>query len=291
MNTILLQNAVFGVLVGGLYGLGAVGLSVVFGVLRMLNVSHGELIMIGGYVTFWLFSLWGVDPFVSILAAGPVLFIIGAVLYRLLFSPLIHFPEEHKIKNSILIGFGLGLALQTLAILLWEADDRAVTPAYAGQVLPLGGVVVPLSRLAALVLAFLVLGGLQLFLTRTRAGTAIRATAQDETGAMLVGIPIGRTFLMAFALGSALAGVAGSLVTVSEAINPTIGLHWTLKALIVVVLGGMGNIFGTFVAGLFLGAAESLSGFLLGNAYREVVGLILFLIVLSVRPQGLFVRE
>lgn len=291
MSTILLQNAVFGVLIGGLYGLGAVGLSVVFGVLRMLNVSHGELIMLGGYVSVWLFTLWGIDPFVSILIAGPVLFIVGAVLYRLLFSPLIRFPEDQKIKNSILIGFGLGLALQTLAILLWEADDRAVTPAYAGQVLPLGSVVVPLSRLAALVLAFLVLGGLHLFLTRTRAGTAIRATAQDEVGAMLVGIPIGRVFLIAFALGSALAGVAGSLVTVSEAINPTIGLHWTLKALIVVVLGGMGNTFGTFVAGLFLGVAESMSGFLLGNAYREVVGLILFLIVLSVRPQGLFARE
>jgi branched-chain amino acid transport system permease protein len=291
VSTILFQNAVFGVLIGGLYGLGAVGLSVVFGVLRMLNVSHGELIMLGGYVTFWLFSLWGLDPFVSILIVGPVLFIVGAVFYRLMFSPLTQFAEDQKIKNSILIGFGLGLALQTLAILLWEADDRAVTPSYAGQVLPLGGVVVPLSRLAALILAFLVLGGLHLFLTRTRAGTAIRATAQDETGAMLVGIPIARVFLIAFALGSALAGVAGSLVTVSDAINPTIGLHWTLKALIVVVLGGMGNIFGTFVAGLFLGVAESMSGFLLGNAYREVVGLILFLIVLSVRPQGLFARQ
>lgn len=290
MSTILLQNAVFGVLVGGLYGLGAVGLTLVFGVLRMLNVAHGELIMLGGYTAFWLFSLWGVDPFVSILAAGPLLFIAGAILYRLLFSPLIHFPEEQKIKNSILIGFGLGLVLQTLATLWWEADDRAVTPAYAGQVLSAGGVVVPLSRLAALVLAFIVLGGLHLLLTRTRMGTAIRATAQDETGAMLVGIPIGRIFLVAFALGSALAGIGGTLVTVSDAINPTIGLHWTLKALIVVVLGGMGNTLGTFIAGVFLGVAESTSGFLLGNAYREVVGLVLFLIVLSVRPQGLFAR-
>lgn len=290
MTDILLQNAVFGLLVGGLYGLGAVGLSLVFGVLAMLNVAHGELIMLGGYLSFWLFSLWGVDPFASILIAGPALFLVGAILYRVLFSRLIHFSEEQKIKNSILIGFGLALVLQTLATLAWEADDRAVTPSYAGQVLPVGGVVVPFSRLGALALAFVVLGGLHLFLTRTRAGTAIRATAQDETGAMLVGIPIRKVFLTAFALGSALAGVAGSLVTVSDAINPTIGLHWTLKALIVVVLGGMGNIFGTFVAGLFLGVAESMSGFLLGNAYREVVGLALFLIVLSVRPQGLFAR-
>lgn len=290
MTTIYLQNIVFGVLIGGLYGLGAVGLSLVFGVLRMLNVAHGELIMLGGYLTFWLFTLWRVDPFLSVLISGPILFLVGGVLYQALFRRLIHFAEEKKIKNSILIGFGLALVVQTLAILAWEADERAVTPAYAGQVLPLGGVVVPLARLGALVLAFLALGGLHLFLTRTRQGTAIRATAEDETAAALVGIPIGTMFLVAFALGSALAGVAGALVSVSEAINPAIGLNWTLKALIVVVLGGMGNIFGTFVAGLFLGVVESTSGFLLGNVYREVVGLAMFLLVLSLRPQGLFSR-
>lgn len=288
--TILLQNGVFGVLVGGLYGLGAVGLSLVFGVLTMLNVAHGDLIMLGGYVSVWLFTLWRVDPFASVLIAGPALFLVGAALFWALFRRLVSFREDKKIKNSILIGFGLALILQTLAILAWEADERAITPAYAGQVARLGGVVVPLSRLGALALAFLVLGGLHLFLARTRLGTAIRATAEDEQGAALVGIPIGTVFLTAFALGSALAGVAGSLVSVSEAISPAIGLNWTLKALIVIVLGGMGNIFGTFVGGLFLGIAESMSGFLLGNAYREVVGLGMFLLVLSVRPQGLFTR-
>jgi branched-chain amino acid transport system permease protein len=290
MSSIILQNAIFGLLIGGLYGLGAVGLSLVFGVLKMLNVAHGELIMMGGYVSVWLFTIWRVDPFVSILAGGPALFLVGGVLYQALFRRLIHYPEEHKIKNSILIGFGLALILQTVAILAWEADERAVTPPYAGQVFPLGGVVVPLSRLAALLVSFVALAGLHLFLTRTRYGTAIRATAQDEQAAALSGIPTNTVYLVAFALGSALAGVAGALVSVSDAISPTIGLNWTLKALIVVVLGGMGNIFGTFLAGLFLGVAESLSGFLLGNVYREVVGLALFLIVLGVRPQGLFAR-
>jgi branched-chain amino acid transport system permease protein len=291
VTSIHIQNAVFGLLIGGLYGLGAVGLSLVFGVLTMLNVAHGELIMLGGYVSIWLFTLWRVDPFVSVLVAGPAMFVVGAALFWVLFRHLIHFTEEHKIKNSILIGFGLALVLQTLAILAWEADERAVTPSYAGEVAALGSVVVPLSRMAALVLAFLVLGGLHLFLTRTRQGTAIRATAEDEQGAALVGIPISRVYLIAFGLGSALAGVAGALVSVSDAISPGIGLHWTLKALIVIVLGGMGNIFGTFVAGVFLGVVESVSGFLFGNVYREVVGLAIFLLVLSVRPQGLFARS
>jgi branched-chain amino acid transport system permease protein len=291
MSTILLQNAVFGLLIGGLYGLGAVGLSLVFGVLRMLNVSHGELIMLGGYVSFWLFTLWRVDPFVSILLSGPALFLTGAVLYRLLFSRLIRFAEHDRIKNSILIGFGLALVLHTLAILLWEADDRAITPAYAGEVARLGSVVIPFSRLGSLAIAFLVLGGLHLFLNRSKPGIAIRATAEDADAAHLMGIPIHRVFLVAFGLGSALAGVAGTLVSVSDAISPAIGLNWTLKALIVIVLGGMGNIIGTFVAGLFLGLVESMSGFLLGNVYREVVGLAMFLLVLSLRPQGLFARS
>lgn len=288
---ILLQNTIFGLLIGGLYGLGAVGLSLVFGVLRMLNVSHGELIMLGGYASFWLFTLWRVDPFLSMLVAGPALFLVGGLVYRILFRHFVHFPDEQKIKNSILVGFGLALILQTLAILAWEADERAVTPAYAGRVLALGQVVIPLSRMGALLVAFLVLGGLHLFLMRTRRGTAIRATAQDEMAAALMGIPVHSVFFTAFALGSALAGVAGALVSVSDAISPAIGLSWTLKGLIVIVLGGMGNIFGTFVAGLFLGVAESVSGFLFGNVYREVVGLVIFLLVLSVRPQGLFARS
>jgi len=288
--TILVQNALFGLLVGGLYGLAAVGLSLVFGVLKMLNVAHGELIMLGGYAGFWLFTLWRIDPFVSLVPSALGLFLAGILLYQVLFSRLIYFPEEPKIKNSILIGFGLTLIVQTVAILAWTADERAITTAYAGAVLPIGGVVVPLSRLAALGVAFLTLGGLHLFLYRTLPGKAIRATAEDIEAASLAGIPVPTVFLFAFGLGSALAGIAGTLVSTTGAISPAIGLNWTLKAVIVVVLGGMGNIFGTFVAGLFLGVAESTSGFFLGNAYREVMGLVLFLLVLSLRPQGLFTR-
>jgi branched-chain amino acid transport system permease protein len=288
--TILLQNVVFGGLVGGLYGVAAVGLALVFGVLKMLNVSHGELIMLGGYLTFWLFTLWGIDPFLSLVFTIPALFLVGAVLYLVLFSRLVRLPDEEKLKNSILIGFGLALILQVLAILAWQADERAVTASYAGQVLRLGSVVVPISRLAALALGFLALGGLHLFLHRTDQGRAIRATAEDWQAASLMGVPVGRTYLYAFSLGGALAGAAGSLVSIGDAISPSIGLSWTLKALIVVVLAGLGSIFGTFVAGVLLGIAESLSAFLLGSVYREVVGLVLFLAVLAVRPAGLFGR-
>jgi branched-chain amino acid transport system permease protein len=278
------------VLIGALYGLAAVGLTLVFGVLKMLNVAHGELIMLGGYATFWLFTLWHVDPFLSVLPSGAALFVVGAVLYRVLFGRLVPMPEETKLKNSILIGFGLALVLQTLAIGAWTGDERAVTVAYGGSVLPLGSVVVPLSRLAALGVAFAAVTLLHLFLHHTYPGKAIRATAEDPDAASLAGIPVPAVFLTAFGLGSALAGVAGTLAAVTDTVSPSIGLAWTLKALIVVVLGGLGSVAGAFVAGLGLGVAEAMSGVVLGNAYREVMGLVLFLVVLALRPRGLFTR-
>jgi branched-chain amino acid transport system permease protein len=288
--TFLLQNAVFGALVGGLYGVAAVGLALVFGVLKMLNVAHGELIMLGGYFSFWLFTLWGVDPFVSLALTAPALFVIGMLLYQGLFTRLVRFSDEEKLKSSILIGFGLALVLHVAAILAWQADERAITTAYAGRVLRAGAVVIPISRLAAFGFGLVALGSLHLFLNRTDAGRAIRATAEDWQAASLMGIPIRRTYLYAFGLGSALAGVSGTLVSISDAVSPSIGLSWTLKALIVIVLAGLGSIFGTFVAGVFLGIAESVSAFLLGGVYREVVGLVLFLLILALRPAGLFGR-
>lgn len=285
---ILTQQLILGLLVGGIYGLAAAGLSLTFGVLRVLNVSHGELLMLGGYGTFWLFALWQVDPFLSLLGVGPALFVLGLVLYWALFQFVVKAHEEVRIKNSLLIGFGLTLVFHTLAIRLWTADERAVTTEYAGAVLKVGALTVPLVRLASLVLALAVLTALELFLKKARWGRAIRATAEDWEAAALMGIPVGRTYLLAFALGTALAGIAGGLVSVSYAITPSIGLEWTLKALIVIVLAGLGSLFGSFAGGILLGLAEATSVVFLGGPYREVVGLVLFLIVLLVRPQGLF---
>jgi branched-chain amino acid transport system permease protein len=163
--TILVQNAVFGLLIGGVYGLAAAGLALVFGVLKMLNVAHGELIMLGGYVGFWLFTIWRIDPFISIVPSALALFLAGSLLYKVLFGRLLYSPEETKLKNSILIGFGLALILQTLAIQAWTGDERAISTSYAGAVLPFDGVVVPLSRLSALAVAFLTLGGCTCFFT------------------------------------------------------------------------------------------------------------------------------
>lgn len=285
---ILTQQLILGLLVGGLYGLAAAGLSLTFGVLRVLNVSHGELLMLGGYGAFWLFNLWQIDPFLSLVAVGPAMFVLGLLLYWTLFQFVVKAHEDIRIKNSLLIGFGLTLILHTLAIRLWTADERAVTTSYAGAVVRIGTFAIPLVRLTSLVLAFAILTALHLFLAKARWGRAIRATAEDWEAAALMGIPVGKTYLLAFALGTALAGIAGGLVSVSYSISPSIGLEWTLKALIVVVLAGLGSLFGSFAGGIVLGLAEATSVSLLGGPYREVVGLVLFLIILLVRPQGLF---
>jgi branched-chain amino acid transport system permease protein len=285
---ILTQQLILGLLVGGLYGLAAAGLSLTFGVLRVLNVAHGELLMLGGYGAFWLFTLWQVDPFLSLLAVGPALFVLGLLLYWALFQFVVKAHEEIRIRNSLLIGFGLTLVFHAAAIRLWTADERAVTTAYAGTVARLGGFAVPMVRFSSLILAFAILAALHLFLAKARWGRAIRATAEDWEAAALMGIPVHRTYLLAFALGTALAGIAGALVSVSYSISPAIGLEWTLKALIVVVLAGLGSLFGSFAGGILLGLAEATSVVFLGGPYREVVGLVLFLVILLVRPEGLF---
>lgn len=285
---LIAQSLLSGALVGALYGLAALGLSLVFGVLKILNVAHGELLMIGGYTAFWVFNLLGVDPYLSMALVIPLLILIGLGLHFGLFRHIVQFDEEHRIKNSLLIGFGLTLILQTLAIRFFTADERSITTAYSTSSWEVLGLRVPLVRFSSLVIGLLVVIGLQLFLNRTYWGKAIRATAEDWRTAALTGINIQRMYLITFALGSALAGLAGVLVTIQFSVSPNIGLHWTLKALIVVVLAGLGSMPGTFLAGILLGLAEAASSLVFGGQYRELVGLVIFLVILTVRPQGLF---
>ena len=290
MMAVLPQQLVLGLLIGGLYGLAAAGLSLVFGVLKVLNVAHGELIMLGGYGAFWLFALLGVDPFASLVLVIPAMIVLGTILYWSLFGWIVRYHEETRIKNSLLIGFGLALALHALAVRLWTADERSITTSYAGAVVEIAGLTVPLVRLASLVLALALIGGLHLLLARWRWGRAIRAAADDWEAALLTGIDVRRAYLLAFALGTGLAGAAGVLVSVGYSVSPSIGLEWTLKALIVIVLAGLGSMFGTFAGGLVLGVAEAVSATVFGGPYREVVGLVIFFVVLVARPQGLFTR-
>jgi len=288
--SVLAQQLLLGLLIGGLYGLAAAGLSLVFGVMKVLDVAHGELIMLGGYAAFFAVAVLGLDPFGSLALVIPASLLFGAVLYLGLFAFVVRADEETRVKNSLLIGFGLALAFHALAVRLWTADERSIVTPYGGSVFMVGDLAIPLVRLLSLILAFLLIGGLHLLLARWRWGKAIRATAEDWQAALLTGIDVRRAYLLAFALGTALAGAAGTLVSIAYSVSPAIGLEWTLKALIVVVLAGLGSMLGTFVGGLVLGVAEAASAAAFGGAYREIVGLVIFVLVLVARPKGLFGR-
>jgi branched-chain amino acid transport system permease protein len=286
-----IQTLVFGIFVGGIYGIAAMGLALVFGVLKMLNIAHGELLMLGGYATFWAFSTFGLDPFISLAIGIPILFAIGLALDRAVYHRIVRLLGEEKIKNSLLVSFGLTLVIQNLATALFTADERTVQVSYAGIGLNLLGVTFPYTRLLSLVIALIVTLALSYFLHRTYPGKAILGTAEDFEAAELAGINIQRVYMLTFALGASLASIAGTLVTVIYGISPSIGITWTLKALIVIVLAGTGSILGAFPAGILLGVVEAVSGAFIGSTYREVIGLVIFLLVLVLRPQGLFGRN
>jgi len=287
----VIQSLAFGLFTGGMYGIAAVGLSLVFGVLKVLNVAHGELLMLGGYISYWTFIVLGLDPFLSLFIVIPAMFLVGLALDRILFRHIVRQEGEAKIKNSLLVSFGLALIIQNLAIAQFTADDRTVQVAYMGSGLNLLGVGLPYTRLGSLIIALVVILALHFFLHHSSPGKAVLATAEDLEAAELAGINIHRVFMLTFALGASLAGIAGTQVVLIYGISPSVGLFWTLKALIIVVLAGTGSILGAFPAGLLLGVVEALSGTFLGATYSEVIGLVMFLLVLLLRPQGLFGRS
>jgi len=287
MFRFLAQTLINGINIGALYGLAALGLSLIFGVMRILNVAHGEFLMLGGFIGFWLFHLYGVDPFMGLPMVGFFLFIMGIAFYKLIFSRLTRFHEEVKLKNSLLIAFGLYLVFPQIAMLLWTPDERAISPKYSGEAIDLFGLrlgYVPFWGLCVAVVTFL---ALYLFLNKTYFGKSLRGTAESWKAAKLSGINIERTFMITFGVGISVAGIAGVLIGMVQELTPIMGMPWTLKALIVVVLAGMGSIIGAFIAGLILGIVEAVSAIFMGP-YTIAVGLFIFLIILMLRPQGLF---
>lgn len=290
MTQLILQSAVSGLLVGGMYGLVALGLALAFGVLKVLNVAHGELLMLGGYASFFAFSLLGVDPFLSLPIVFVALFLFGVLLYQVLFKYVVRFDIENRIKNSLLISFGLVLVLQALAVRFFTADERTISTSYSSEAITIGIVRIPVIRLAGFVVAVIATITLEWMLNHTRFGRAVRATAEDWTRAALTGVDVKWVYMVAFGISAGLAGIAGAMISFGYAVSPSIGLGWTLKALIVVVLAGLGSMRGILIAGMFLGLTEALAAVWVGGAYREVVALVVFLIVMSFRPQGFFGR-
>ncbi len=279
------QTLVYGILNGALYGTIALGIALVFGIMKYLNVAHGALIVFGAYGSLFLFRA-GLDPFASLPIILILLFIVGAILFKAFFGRLIALDEGDKINDSLLIGFGLMLVLENLATVLWTGDERSVTPSYSGMTFDLFGLRIPLIGLAGGILALLLIFALHLFLSKTYFGKSVVAVSQDHEAASLMGINIRSTFLVSFAISVSLASIPSVLIGL-QSFSPTAGINWFNKGIIVVMLSGIGNIYGVFPAGIFLGIVEALSVFFFGAAYREVTGLVVFVLILIFSPKGL----
>ena len=282
-----LDAVVNGLLLGGLYALVAVGLSVVFGVLRLINLAHGEILIGSAYLTYVLTSHLGLGPFAAlpivVLTVGAVAF----VVQRYLLTTLLVRGTE----GALVATFGISLLLQGVFSQQFGSNPKSLNSSLSTSGFTAGGVQTRTSYLLAFLLAAVICMGAHLLLTRTRAGTWVRAAAADPATAGLLGINIRRVYAITFALGAVITAVAGTLVGVTFSFSPTTGTQYLLIGIAVVVLGGVGNVLGTFAGALFLGLVQSLAAAQFGGGYRDLAVYLLFFIVLAVRPQGLFTRK
>ena len=285
----VLQITLFGLVWGGLYALTASGLTLVVGVMKIMNIAHGEMMMIGAYVAFWAFTLFGVPPVVSIALAGPLLFVIGMALYKIVVQPVtaISMTVAQLERNTLIAFFAVVVILQNVALLLWGADYRVVTTLQA----PVRIVGLSQARIVVFALSLLLVGLLHLLLVKTRFGAAVRAVSQDRNMAAMLAIDTHRIDIMAFALGTGLAGAAGALASMIYVVTPTMGLIFTLKAFTVMVVGEVGNLAGTLIAGLLLGAAEELGALVIGDEFRDVIGYGILTIVILLISYGYLRRR
>jgi branched-chain amino acid transport system permease protein len=281
---LLLQAVVSGILLGGVYGLVASGLTLIFGVLRIVNFAHGAMMMLAMYGSYWLFAWGGLDPYVSVLVTAPLFFLLGTGVQKLVIEPNRRAAEH----NQLLLTLGLALFLENMALVLWQGDFRTVKSVASGAFFVVGDALVEVSRLVACGGAVLVALGLFVFLRTTDVGKAIRALAEEPEGAQLMGINVSRIRAVAFGIGTACVAVAGSLVTPFFYVAPDVGESFNLMAFVVVVLGGMGNFLGALLGGFIVGLAESLGAAFLPGSLKHLVVFAIFATVLLLRPEGLF---
>ena len=290
--TLFLQLLIAGILLGGIYALSSIGLTLIFGVMKIVNFAHGEFLMIAMYVTFWLFHLFHLDPYLAIFVVVPVLFVIGMVVYQFLIRPTIGAP----ILTQIFVTVGLSIVIENLVLLFWSADFRSVSVEYLRSPIVLGPfpglgleeLIVNPARLIAFVLGLSLSIIFYLFLKYSYTGKVIRATSQDRSTALLMGINIDKVYRLTFSIGILLVGIAGSLMMPIYTVHPFIGFEFVLVMFVVVVLGGMGSIVGAMVAGIVIGIVEVFSSFLIGPDSKQAIYFLVFIAILVIRPAGIF---
>jgi len=284
----LLQIIFWGLYAGCIYILLATGLNLIFGVMKIVNFAHGEFLMIGAYITATIFLLTGFNPYAIILVSMLALIGIGAIVERLCFRPILGTSK----LNEIFLSIGLIYIFTNSAAMIWGDEWQSIRSPYAGITVPIGSLNVPLDYIIIIITTAAILCGLYVFLRKTKTGREMRATSQNRKGAMLVGINVERMDILSFGIGCALAAAAGTLWVVSgQVFNPYMGSIPAVKAFAIIILGGLGSIPGAIIGGLIYGIAENGAAYFLGGVWKDAISFIILIVVLVLRPTGLFGEE
>jgi branched-chain amino acid transport system permease protein len=284
---VLVQGIVFGILLGGIYALASSGLTLIFGVMRIVNLAHGGLLMAAAFLTYSLWRGTGLDPFLAIPVVGAALFAVGCVLHHF----VMRFADRGGEASVIMATLALAMILEGANALIWGSEPHSVTPSYANASFRIGEIILPTVQVYGFVVAGALLLGLYLLLNRTWLGRAVRAAALNPSGAALTGIRVERVNLATYAIGVALTGAAGSIIAVLAPFTPDSGDRWIGIGLAVVVLGGMGSLAGGLAGALVFGIAETMTTTYISSAWATAVPYVVIILVLLVRPQGIFGRK
>ena len=287
--TQMIQVFILGLILGGVYALMATGLTLIFGVMRIVNLAHAAFIILAAYISYWAFQLFGIDPFLSLLITMPAMFLLGVILYRLLFPRIADSPRY--VEMTVLLSFGLALITEGLMGYSFTGIYRSSTPAYATQAFLLGPFYLPKGQFYGTLVSLGLLALLWAFLSFTRTGYAIRATMQNRTAAQIVGVNVNRVSTLAFGIGMALAGASGSLMSFLFTFFP--GKHWQWIAILLslIVLGGLGSLLGALVGAVILAVASAYLSHFLGPTWSPIAFFLALFLILLIRPQGLFGKE
>jgi branched-chain amino acid transport system permease protein len=281
---ILITAILNGLLTGAVYALVALGLTLIYGVLHIINFAHGALLSAALFAAFFAFQLLGLDPYLSVFLLAPIFFGLGYALQRLIIGPAAHGDD----RNMLLVTLGLSVVIENALLFAFRGDTRTIDLSYAFKTIDLGFTFLPIPRLIGFCVVFAVSLALWVIMRTTDIGKAIRAVAKEKLGAQLVGIDVAHVYAITFGLGTACVAIAACLLIPTYYVNPTVGEAFVLIAFTIVVLGGMGSVPGALIGGLLIGVVESLSGLFLGESLGQIGIFLIFIAVLLVRPTGLF---
>lgn len=283
-SILIIEVLIGGLFIGGIYACVSMGFSLIWGVSSFVNVAQGEFVMLSAFITYWLFNLLHVDPFVSLIFVIPTMYFLGYYLEKYLIDKIIAVDPF----ITILFTFGLSLLISNIALRAFAPDIRVIITSYSEASIKVGRIPIPIIRMIIFLFALAVSGALFLFLKKTRIGNAIRAASQNRRAAITMGIDIREIFAITFGIGIAITSVGGSLLAIVSPINPLMGLSFVLKAFVVSVLGGVGSLRGAFIGGIVLGLCENYSSLFLSSNFKNAIAAVILVLILIVRPKGIF---